>query len=38
MQSGSDRAVDFMAKYGMRGVIGGSSAEGGAAACSPLFS
>jgi alkanesulfonate monooxygenase SsuD/methylene tetrahydromethanopterin reductase-like flavin-dependent oxidoreductase (luciferase family) len=30
IQSGSDRAFDFMAKHGMRGVIGGGSAEGGA--------
>src|ERR1700740_1225316 len=30
IQSGSDRAFDFMAKYGIRGVIGGGSAEGGA--------
>jgi alkanesulfonate monooxygenase SsuD/methylene tetrahydromethanopterin reductase-like flavin-dependent oxidoreductase (luciferase family) len=32
IQSGSERAVDFMAKYGISGVIGGGSAEGGAAA------
>jgi alkanesulfonate monooxygenase SsuD/methylene tetrahydromethanopterin reductase-like flavin-dependent oxidoreductase (luciferase family) len=30
IQSGSDRAFDFMAKYGISGVIGGGSAEGGA--------
>src|SRR5260370_31296927 len=30
IQSGSDRAFDFMAKYGVSGVIGGGSAEGGA--------
>jgi alkanesulfonate monooxygenase SsuD/methylene tetrahydromethanopterin reductase-like flavin-dependent oxidoreductase (luciferase family) len=30
IQSGSERAFDFMAKYGIRGVIGGRSAEGGA--------
>jgi alkanesulfonate monooxygenase SsuD/methylene tetrahydromethanopterin reductase-like flavin-dependent oxidoreductase (luciferase family) len=30
IQSGSDRAFDFMAKHGMCGVIGGGSAEGGA--------
>jgi alkanesulfonate monooxygenase SsuD/methylene tetrahydromethanopterin reductase-like flavin-dependent oxidoreductase (luciferase family) len=30
IQSGSDRAFDFMAKYGICGVIGGGSAEGGA--------
>jgi alkanesulfonate monooxygenase SsuD/methylene tetrahydromethanopterin reductase-like flavin-dependent oxidoreductase (luciferase family) len=30
IQSGSDRAFDFMAKRGIRGVIGGGSAEGGA--------
>ena len=30
IQSGSERAFDFMAKYGIRGVIGGGSAEGGA--------
>ncbi|HVZ06298.1 LLM class flavin-dependent oxidoreductase [Rhodopila sp.] len=30
IQSGSDRAFDFMAKHGIRGVIGGGSAEGGA--------
>src|SRR5207237_5965891 len=28
-QHGSDRAFDFMAKYGICGVIGGGSAEGG---------
>jgi alkanesulfonate monooxygenase SsuD/methylene tetrahydromethanopterin reductase-like flavin-dependent oxidoreductase (luciferase family) len=30
IQSGTDRAFDFMAKHGMCGVIGGGSAEGGA--------
>ena len=30
IQSGSQRALDFMAKHGIRGVIGGGSAEGGA--------
>src|SRR5262245_21479952 len=30
IQSGSDRAFDFMAKYGVCGMIGGGSAEGGA--------
>ena len=30
IQSGSQRAFDFMAKYGTSGVIGGGSAEGGA--------
>jgi alkanesulfonate monooxygenase SsuD/methylene tetrahydromethanopterin reductase-like flavin-dependent oxidoreductase (luciferase family) len=30
IQSGSDRAFDFMAKHGINGVIGGGSAEGGA--------
>ena len=30
IQSGSARAFDFMAKHGIRGVIGGGSAEGGA--------
>jgi alkanesulfonate monooxygenase SsuD/methylene tetrahydromethanopterin reductase-like flavin-dependent oxidoreductase (luciferase family) len=30
IQSGTPRAFDFMAKYGIRGVIGGGSAEGGA--------
>jgi alkanesulfonate monooxygenase SsuD/methylene tetrahydromethanopterin reductase-like flavin-dependent oxidoreductase (luciferase family) len=30
IQSGSERAFDFMAKHGMCGVIGGGSAEGGA--------
>ncbi len=30
IQSGSERAFGFMAKYGIRGVIGGGSAEGGA--------
>ena len=32
IQSGSDRAFDFMAKHGICGVIGGGSAEGGAVA------
>jgi len=31
IQSGSERAFDFMAKYGISGVIGGGSAEGGSA-------
>jgi len=30
IQSGSERAFHFMAKYGISGVIGGGSAEGGA--------
>jgi alkanesulfonate monooxygenase SsuD/methylene tetrahydromethanopterin reductase-like flavin-dependent oxidoreductase (luciferase family) len=30
IQSGSDRAFDFMAKHGISGMIGGGSAEGGA--------
>jgi alkanesulfonate monooxygenase SsuD/methylene tetrahydromethanopterin reductase-like flavin-dependent oxidoreductase (luciferase family) len=30
IQSGSERAFEFMAKYGISGVIGGGSAEGGA--------
>src|SRR6202022_149511 len=30
IESGSERALDFMAKYGISGVIGGGSAEGGA--------
>jgi hypothetical protein len=30
IQSGSERAFDFMARYGIKGVIGGGSAEGGA--------
>jgi alkanesulfonate monooxygenase SsuD/methylene tetrahydromethanopterin reductase-like flavin-dependent oxidoreductase (luciferase family) len=30
IQSGSARALDFMAKHGIKGVIGGGSAEGGA--------
>jgi alkanesulfonate monooxygenase SsuD/methylene tetrahydromethanopterin reductase-like flavin-dependent oxidoreductase (luciferase family) len=30
IQSGSDRAFDFMARHGICGVIGGGSAEGGA--------
>jgi alkanesulfonate monooxygenase SsuD/methylene tetrahydromethanopterin reductase-like flavin-dependent oxidoreductase (luciferase family) len=29
IQSGSQRALDFMAKHGIQGVIGGGSAEGG---------
>src|SRR6202166_538987 len=29
IQSGTPRALDFMAKHGIRGVIGGGSAEGG---------
>src|SRR3984957_12481484 len=29
IQSGSARALDFMAKHGIQGVIGGGSAEGG---------
>jgi alkanesulfonate monooxygenase SsuD/methylene tetrahydromethanopterin reductase-like flavin-dependent oxidoreductase (luciferase family) len=29
IQSGSGRALDFMAKHGIQGVIGGGSAEGG---------
>ena len=32
IHSGSERAFDFMAKYGTSGVIGGGSAEGGAVA------
>ena len=32
IQSGSARALDFMAKHGIQGVIGGGSAEGGAQA------
>jgi alkanesulfonate monooxygenase SsuD/methylene tetrahydromethanopterin reductase-like flavin-dependent oxidoreductase (luciferase family) len=30
IQGGSQRALDFMAKYGIKGVVGGGSAEGGA--------
>jgi alkanesulfonate monooxygenase SsuD/methylene tetrahydromethanopterin reductase-like flavin-dependent oxidoreductase (luciferase family) len=30
IQSGSARALDFIAKHGIQGVIGGGSAEGGA--------
>jgi alkanesulfonate monooxygenase SsuD/methylene tetrahydromethanopterin reductase-like flavin-dependent oxidoreductase (luciferase family) len=30
IQSGSQRALDFMAKHGIKGVVGGGSAEGGA--------
>jgi alkanesulfonate monooxygenase SsuD/methylene tetrahydromethanopterin reductase-like flavin-dependent oxidoreductase (luciferase family) len=30
IQSASQRALDFMAKHGIKGVIGGGSAEGGA--------
>jgi alkanesulfonate monooxygenase SsuD/methylene tetrahydromethanopterin reductase-like flavin-dependent oxidoreductase (luciferase family) len=30
IQGGTDRAFDFMARYGISGVIGGGSAEGGA--------
>src|SRR6516225_9587599 len=30
IQGGTARAVDFMAKHGIRGLIGGGSAEGGA--------
>jgi hypothetical protein len=29
IQSGSERAFDFMAKYGISGVIGGGPTEGG---------
>jgi hypothetical protein len=29
IQSGSDRAMDFMAKHGIQGIIGGGSSEGG---------
>jgi alkanesulfonate monooxygenase SsuD/methylene tetrahydromethanopterin reductase-like flavin-dependent oxidoreductase (luciferase family) len=32
IQSGSARALDFMVKHGIQGVIGGGSAEGGAQA------
>ncbi len=30
IQGGTDRALDFMAKHGIQGLIGGGSAEGGA--------
>jgi alkanesulfonate monooxygenase SsuD/methylene tetrahydromethanopterin reductase-like flavin-dependent oxidoreductase (luciferase family) len=30
IQGGTPRALDFMAKYGIQGVVGGGSAEGGA--------
>ena len=30
IQGGSQRALDFMAKYGIKGIIGGGVAEGGA--------
>jgi alkanesulfonate monooxygenase SsuD/methylene tetrahydromethanopterin reductase-like flavin-dependent oxidoreductase (luciferase family) len=30
IQGGSQRALDFMAKHGIQGVVGGGSAEGGA--------
>jgi len=30
IQGGSARALEFMAKYGIRGLVGGGSAEGGA--------
>ncbi len=30
VQGGTDRALDFMAKHGIQGLIGGGSAEGGA--------
>ena len=30
IQGGTERALDFMAKYGIKGVIGGGVAEGGA--------
>src|SRR5215469_9984785 len=30
IQGGSDRAMDFMAKHGIQGLVGGGSAEGGA--------
>jgi alkanesulfonate monooxygenase SsuD/methylene tetrahydromethanopterin reductase-like flavin-dependent oxidoreductase (luciferase family) len=30
IQGGSQRALDFMAKWGIKGVVGGGSAEGGA--------
>jgi len=30
IQGGSDRALDFMARMGIRGLVGGGSAEGGA--------
>ena len=29
-QGGSERALDFMAKHGIQGLVGGGSAEGGA--------
>jgi hypothetical protein len=32
IQSGSERAFGFMARYGISGVIGGGSAEGGLSA------
>ena len=30
IQGGSERALDFMAKHGIKGLVGGGSAEGGA--------
>ena len=30
IQGGTQRAIDFMARYGIKGVVGGGSAEGGA--------
>src|SRR2546430_15484629 len=30
IQGGSERALDFMAKHGIQGLVGGGSAEGGA--------
>jgi alkanesulfonate monooxygenase SsuD/methylene tetrahydromethanopterin reductase-like flavin-dependent oxidoreductase (luciferase family) len=30
IQGGTQRAIDFMARHGIRGVVGGGSAEGGA--------
>jgi alkanesulfonate monooxygenase SsuD/methylene tetrahydromethanopterin reductase-like flavin-dependent oxidoreductase (luciferase family) len=30
IQGGSERALDFMAKHGIQGMVGGGSAEGGA--------
>jgi alkanesulfonate monooxygenase SsuD/methylene tetrahydromethanopterin reductase-like flavin-dependent oxidoreductase (luciferase family) len=30
IQGGSERALDFMAQYGIQGLVGGGSAEGGA--------
>ncbi len=30
IQGGSERALEFMAKHGIRGMVGGGSAEGGA--------